>query len=604
MPIYGSRDYLLPDYAGEVIKIDGVCYIFDGYESSLGEADVLAESVQSYGTCEDCSASSISSDVLSSAVVPADVSSSQSSISTISSSIYECLDWMRLDNCFVATEAYTYEGTWTGGEGGYWYQLKDAVELLNEAPQTITFTWTLQKYSTESEILDGHDARLSELKEDPKADISAPLSTTGNPVTKAEFMAEVQEAFDQWKSAFEFAYSEAFGFAYPLTVDFVYAGDENSDPSLTRGDFRFAMEAMSFLTLAHASMPLRYAKIGDGKNSPPIHFNKNKPWSKDAIEKHAGDVASFSIALVAAHEIGHTLGFRHNDSFKGHPLSVYNTYRSVLFPQGPNRASPYGAGKLGEMWDSKGLRNSFEDVRGIHEVYGLPSRPIYSCAWACMDDLQFEGASSSVSDFVEGDVLKVDGTCYTFIDTHTGPEESIPACSSGTQKILESPVLEAVFSECLECASGLPADDLDPLLSAKEDGLQAIIDEQPIEGSSSDSSTLDLSQRVSMINDDAAAPAMSFAIHCVDEEVWCIPSYYIDQIFPGETFEIHFNESSSACFTMLEETSSDVSCDVEFDFTTPPINVLGPYFDCLDCVGAPSAVPVLDSSSSSNLSSL
>jgi len=221
-----------------------------------------------------------------------------------------------------------------------------------------------------------------------------------------------------------------------------------------------------------------------------------------------------------------------------------------------------------------------------------------------MDDLQFEGASSSVSDFVEGDVLKVDGTCYTFIDTHTGPEESIPSCSSGTQKILESPVLEAVFSECLECASGLPADTLDPLLSAKEAGLQAISDEQPIDegSSSSDSSVLDLSQSVLMINDDAATPAMSFAIHCVDSDVWCIPEYYIDHILPGETFELHFNENSSACFTKLEETSSNVACDVEFDFTTPPISVLGPYFDCLDCVGAFSDASAIDSSSSSSLS--
>jgi len=584
MPIYGDREYLLPDYSGDVVKIDGVCYIFDGYASS-GEPDILDSDASRYDTCEDCSAIAVSE--VPSSTTPSTLVVSSSSVSI---SLYECLEWARLDNCFVATEPYTYEGAWTGEEGGYWYELKDAVDDLAEGPQTISFTWTLQKYTRGSPW----HAPIFELKEDPVADVSAERSTTGNPVTKAEFLAEIQSAFDQWKAAFEFAYSPSFGFSNQLTVEFTYTGDENSNPSLTRGDFRFGMEDLS--ALAHASYPLRYAKIGNGAGGTVLHFDRGSPWSKDSSNKHRGDTNSYSIAYVAAHEIGHSLGFKHNESFKGTPVYATHSYKSVLFPTVVNRSHIYGAGRLDKSWGGGGLVKSYEDVRGIHEVYGMPTVPIYSCTWACMDDL-LNGASSSVAGFVDGDVLKIDGVCYSFIDVHTGPSDSLPSCSSGSTRVLSSPTLDDVFDGCFDCASGLPDDVLDPLLSAKDDGQQALVDQRPIEenSSSSDSSVLDLSGRVTLINDDAAMPDMTLALHCQDEEVWCIPSYYIDQFIPGETFEVHFDVSSSACFTMLEEGSSSPYCDVVFDFLSPPINVLGPYFDCLDCVGA-----VLDTSPSSS----
>ena len=593
MPIYGERDYLLPEYSGEVIKIDGVCYIFDGYESSSGVPDIL-EADGSYTTCEDCSASAISSDVLSSAAALADVSSSQSSISR---SIYECLDWVRLDNCFVATEPYTYEGDWTGGEGGYWYQLKDAVSLLHEAPQTITFTWTLQKYTTASRF---HDP-IFELGEDPVVDRSPPYSGLGDPITKAEFLDEIQVAFNAWKDAFEFAYSSAFGFANQLTVNFIYNGDENSpSPPPIRGDFRFGMEDITDGALAHAYYPLRYADIGDGRNSPVLHFSDRYPWSKDSSIKHWGDARSYSIAYVAAHEIGHSLGFEHNEYFKGTLVNAYNAYSSVLFPGGVDRR--FDAGRLDKAWGGKGLTNSYEDIRGIHEVYGMPELPLYGCTWACRDDLEY-GASSGVADFTDGDILKINGECFEFVDTHTGPVDSLPSCSSGSNRVLSNATLEDVFSGCFDCASGLPDDVLDPLLSAKEEGEQALQDQQALEDSSA-SSSLDLSGRVTLINDDKATPEMASAIHCVDSDVWCIPAYYIDHILEGDTFELHFNESSSACFTKLQEGESSGSCDVVFDHLNPPINVVGPYFDCEDCVGIQSsAEESLYESSSSLISS-
>lgn len=81
-PIYGDRNYRLPHYMGEVVKIDGICYKFLGFDSSSAADDVDLGEVSTYETCEDCSAIPSSS---SSEESPQPSSSSSQVVSSSSS---------------------------------------------------------------------------------------------------------------------------------------------------------------------------------------------------------------------------------------------------------------------------------------------------------------------------------------------------------------------------------------------------------------------------------------------------------------------------------------------------------------------------------------
>ena len=186
-----------------------------------------------------------------------------------------------------------------------WMAVKNAVGTLPYRAATARITYS---YIPDGVIV--HDAHT---------DLSMTIMDhVDGSVTAEAFHQEIEAAFAEWKQLLESVFSPANGYGHPLTVQFARVEEQPPYPPLfgvydTRdgqvGDFRIGMWDMEgdqqVLAYAYGPNNAPYAVAGD------MLFNATVDWRKDSDVWDGGD-GGYSIKYVAAHEIGHALGFGHH----------------------------------------------------------------------------------------------------------------------------------------------------------------------------------------------------------------------------------------------------------------------------------------------------
>jgi len=206
-------------------------------------------------------------------------------------------------------------------------------------------------------------------------------SASGN-VSNQQFMGQVDSAFQEWKDLFEQEFPgltlnfQNLGIEVGVPPKMDYAGPDApvfdtlsgqfvyDIPNGTYhgfsydkvGDMRVAMHKFSPRNLvggnvlAHAYYPQNLLDtLGSrGSFAGDLHFDVDDDWRLD-IEPTGGSASPFSILYVAAHEIGHNLGFRHD-----------NDVSSLMAP----------FVKASYARDIGNLRDSPADILAVQFLYG------------------------------------------------------------------------------------------------------------------------------------------------------------------------------------------------------------------------------------------
>lgn len=179
-----------------------------------------------------------------------------------------------------------------------WVSLRDAIRALPHGPQRVDITYSF--------IPPGVTVTT-----DPEHQSLHITDHIDGSMTSAQFKQEIADAFAAWTDLFESVYPT-------LTLTFTETTELNSPPLFGAyternggvGDFRIGMYDMQEGgTLAYAYGPDNswYHIRGD------ILFDAGKDWRLDAdVVDGDGGNGGYSVKYVAAHEIGHSLGFGHH----------------------------------------------------------------------------------------------------------------------------------------------------------------------------------------------------------------------------------------------------------------------------------------------------
>ena len=187
-----------------------------------------------------------------------------------------------------------------------WSTLFDALATLDAGPATADITYSFIPAGVV-------------VSNNPPGSTVTILDHVDGSLSTADFKAQITMAFGDWKALLESVFSVANGYAHQLTVDFRETVETSSPPLFGpytdradgTGDFRIGM-----WHLDGTAQVLAYAY---GPNNAPnnaagdILFNASVDWRVDADVSDGGDGnGGFSVRYVAAHEIGHSLGFGHH----------------------------------------------------------------------------------------------------------------------------------------------------------------------------------------------------------------------------------------------------------------------------------------------------
>ena len=228
-----------------------------------------------------------------------------------------------------------------------WPEICAVASDITETPATVNFniSWIIEGTETDDDKA-GNPASAVTLED-----------KFGN-TTKAEFKAEVMEAFAVWKTALDNMCSW-------LTVTFTDIGDETGTtvPSKVSygnynlphndniGDLRIGMhniDSVKFGVLAHAWYP--DGVLGSvGNYGGDMHFDSSEAWRKDN-ESVSGAI---SIKWAAVHEIGHALGIPHIE-----PPAIMSAFAPAEIITGQFDTT-YAGGVVGSTSDYNALKEVY-----------------------------------------------------------------------------------------------------------------------------------------------------------------------------------------------------------------------------------------------------
>ncbi len=203
-----------------------------------------------------------------------------------------------------------------------WGSIKDAIDKLGSGPQSVTVTWSV----VPAGVIVSESGNVSVQVKDYNPDGS---------VSHTQFVAEITEAFAQWKAAFESIYPT-------LTLNFIQTHETDPAPLLGTyvpraggmGDIRITMFSFgsesNVLAYTYGPQLEPFNEAGD------IVFNSAVDWRLDSDVTDAGSGRGTSVLYIAAHEIGHALGCGHNacaDSVLAPTAGVHRSL-ATLYPNG------------------------------------------------------------------------------------------------------------------------------------------------------------------------------------------------------------------------------------------------------------------------------
>lgn len=259
-------------------------------------------------------------------------------------------------------------------------------------------------------------------------------------ISVANFRAEVESAMQEWKEAFETEFTNITLTFQSLGEELANAVNVPSSPDVCYiegvdniGHIRVGMHPLTEETLAHAVRP----SLGDtfsldlASGGGDLHFDSsNREWRLDSAGASASE---YSIKLVAAHELGHSLGFQHSD--------VSDFSDALMSPTASTFESMASRFPLG-------LKDSTGDMIAIKEVYGFPqalqvvSAGSHTWKFSFSDDtVQYKYASGE-NDASYGAWITEDASV-----TSNGTSFTAPALGQWTRPTLKVKAIDAAGNE-------------------------------------------------------------------------------------------------------------------------------------------------------------
>ena len=182
-----------------------------------------------------------------------------------------------------------------------WRSIRDAVRALEINPgtqQSVNVTYSFLPAGV----------MTSTYPEEHSVDI---VDHVDGSLSQEAFKDEIRLAFEDWKRLLELTF-------VGLTVNFVETHEIDSPPlfgpySDARADVGEIRVGMSHLNEGHQVLAYAYGPNNSTNVAGDMMFNASVDWRRDA-DVHDGDGGDggFSVRYVAAHELGHSLGFGHH----------------------------------------------------------------------------------------------------------------------------------------------------------------------------------------------------------------------------------------------------------------------------------------------------